>query len=771
VNERDSKAEIFDVFLCHNTVDKPAVREIALKLKKEGIKPWLDEADIRTGSLWHNTIGQQIESVKSVAFFLGPSGVGSWQQREIIALLDEFDKRGCPVIPVILPSDPPNPVSLPWSLKGYHCVYFRSDSQSLNRLIWGITGQKPKEFADVPDSEKPGTMREATKPRLVPGKARLYQPLIVPPDEEQAGQLEILRARVLEYWIDGVLKHLLYNVELISLGKRKVDKAIDAPWKYTVNVSDAMNSAALDDRDVTTVYNATGSLLILGEPGSGKTTTLLDLAQTLLERAKGDIKERVPVVLNLSSWKKKQPIAKWIVGELWGKYRVPRKIGRLWLQHGYLLPLLDGLDEIETVNQPDCVAAINAFIEESFKESKPSGLVVCCRLNEYRCLPERLKLNGAICIEPLSPGEVSKCLAAGGAKLAALSQALETDPVLQELSQTPLMLSIMSIAFHGFDIDELSRQKGNLEERRKQIFDFYVKEMFTRKGATSLVFPKEKIIDWLSWLAGKMSEHSQSVFLIEGLQPSWLGTRAKRIVYRTAVFLSLWLLLGLLLWLIFGLTFGLIFGLIGSFVVTPINEIHLVETVSWNWHEFWDGLKRMSLLALISGPLLGMIFGMIFGLRLGLIGGLFVVLASLLMVSLEYQFTCKVKDDKASPNQGIKLSLRNSSIVFLVLLSNVGLMIGLFQLFMGVGLSRTTGTGLFIGLLPGLRRGGSCHPALCVTTDSLVEGIYASQFCQVPRPMRQTYFPEESGWRLYLHPSDAARLLRRFDSSIHKRWG
>ncbi len=47
------------------------------------------------------------------------------------------------------------------------------------------------------------------------------------------------------------------------------------------------------------------------------------------------------------------------------------KLRRLWLQQGYLLPLLDGLDEVETVTQPDCVAAINAFIEESIKESTP----------------------------------------------------------------------------------------------------------------------------------------------------------------------------------------------------------------------------------------------------------------------------------------------------------------------------------------------------------------------------------------------------------------
>ena len=67
-----------------------------------------------------------------------------------------------------------------------------------------------------------------------------------------------------------------------------------------------------------------------------------------------------------------------------------------------------------------------AFIEEF----NPSGLVVCCRLNEYRWLPERLKLNGAIRLEPLSTDEVEKYLAMSGPKLAALREAMNTDAVL-----------------------------------------------------------------------------------------------------------------------------------------------------------------------------------------------------------------------------------------------------------------------------------------------------------------------------------------------------
>jgi MinD-like ATPase involved in chromosome partitioning or flagellar assembly len=400
-------------------------------------------------------------------------------------------------------------------------------------------------------------------------------------EQETAAQLEILRRRVKEYWVDGVLRHSLYNEVLISLGMRHSDEFIDAPWKFTVEVSDAIASGPLVDRNINAIFDATGLLLILGEPGSGKSTTLLDLAGTLLDRAGADIKERVPIVLNLSSWKKKQALAEWISGELSEKYRVPRKIARFWLERDYLVPLLDGLDEIETSMQPECVAAINAFIEEL----KPSGLVICCQLNVYQWLPGRLKLNGAILLEPLSKDEVAEYLTAAGSKLAALREAVDTDPVLQEMAQTPLMLSIMSLAFQGADGDDLATQKGDsLEERRKQVFSLYIEQMFRRKGTTSLAFPKEKIIGWLSWLARKMREHSQSVFLVEGLQPSWLGTTAERVSYGTVVALSLALISGL----IAGLTAGLIGGIGG-----------LRETSGWLSHNLSYGLAFV--LSILAG--------------------------------------------------------------------------------------------------------------------------------------------------------------------------
>jgi eukaryotic-like serine/threonine-protein kinase len=593
------------------------------------------------------------------------------------------------------------PPELPWTLANLHWVDFRvTDLDPVEQLIWGITGEKPREQSHVsipnnpvvpgedfkellPRKDKmvielrlPGNLNEFSdkeRDRILAGlyallevgevrvtramagsirlhlelkpedadkiyaatqngqlaalgisEARLYPAIAITPEGEQRSQLLILLDRVKETWVDGVLKNSIYNEALIALGKRPIEEAVEPPRKHFVELSNQRSQLLLQDRNIITIFDATGLLLILGEPGSGKTTTLLELATKLITRAKADAKERVPFVLNLSSWKKKQSLAEWIAVELSEKYRVPVKIARSWLENDYLVPLLDGLDEVPIALQPDCVAAINDYIDGS----ETSGLVVCCRLNEYRWLPRRLKLNGAICLESLSSKEVSNYLAKGGSKLAALREAVDTDPVLQELAQTPLILSIMSLACQGADGNELARQKGDSpEERRKQIFGLYVEQMFQRKGMASLAFPKEKVIVWLSWLARKMGEHSQSVFLVETLKPSWLGARAKRIAYGTVVALSLGLIFGL----IFGQSYTLIEWLMGG--ESWLMDQGLFGGVFYVLH-YWESSGLAFWVAC------GLIFGLIFGLLGGVIGGLIGGLTRGLLGSLLGGLTC-----------------------------------------------------------------------------------------------------------------------------------
>jgi hypothetical protein len=87
-------------------------------------------------------IEEQIQSIGAVAVFVGQVGQGPWQDREIKAFLRRQSRSEMPVIPVLLSSCTNEP-ELPVFLQGLTWVDFRrSDLDPLDRLIWGITGEK-----------------------------------------------------------------------------------------------------------------------------------------------------------------------------------------------------------------------------------------------------------------------------------------------------------------------------------------------------------------------------------------------------------------------------------------------------------------------------------------------------------------------------------------------------------------------------------------------------------------------------------------------------
>src|SRR5262249_45945884 len=104
--------------------------------------------------------------------------------------------------------------------------------------------------------------------------------------------------------------------------------------------------------------------------------------------------------------------------------------------------------------------------------------------------------------------------------------ALRDDPVLQELTITPLMLSILAMAYAGKSREGLPTS-GSLEERRQQIFATYTEHMLQRRGTTKRYTP-EQTNCWLTWLARQLVRHRQTEFYIEQLQLDWLPTHRFR---------------------------------------------------------------------------------------------------------------------------------------------------------------------------------------------------------------------------------------------------
>lgn len=136
----------FDVFLCHHGLDKAQVKLLGKQLMQHGILPWLDEWELQPGLPWIPELERRIGQVRAAAICVGASGIGPWQEEEISALLVEYNKRGCPVIPVILP-DCTTPPDFPAFLGARHWVDFRrSDPDPLRQLIWGITGERPTDL-------------------------------------------------------------------------------------------------------------------------------------------------------------------------------------------------------------------------------------------------------------------------------------------------------------------------------------------------------------------------------------------------------------------------------------------------------------------------------------------------------------------------------------------------------------------------------------------------------------------------------------------------
>jgi DNA polymerase III delta prime subunit len=343
--------------------------------------------------------------------------------------------------------------------------------------------------------------------------------------------LVALLTNVQQFWIEGVLQSSIHGA-LLALDKQTAPDAVEHPWEMQLALPDASSRAVPPEKPVVQVYQEAGcSLLILGEPGSGKTTTLLELARDLIAEAEKDPQAPVPVVFLLSSWRSDQPLGDWLVSELNKKYGVSRKIASGWLSEHRLAVLLDGLDEVAEDSRGACVDAIHAFAEEL----PPSGMVVTCRAEEYAQLGQRLRIRGAVRIAPLTPAQVEKYLDGARAPLAGLRSALAADPVLRELAASPLMLAIMSLAYRNTPVEALTDGTlGSLEDRRTHVFRQYVAAAYGRKGKEQ-PYPLTDLNVRLSWLAQKMDEHGQTLFLLEQMQPSWLRSGWERGLY---VFIS-----------------------------------------------------------------------------------------------------------------------------------------------------------------------------------------------------------------------------------------
>lgn len=372
---------------------------------------------------------------------------------------------------------------------------------------------------------------------------------------------------------------------------------------------------------------AGGRLLILGEAGAGKTTMLLYLAQVLVRRATENDTEPVPVVVNLASWARHGgTLREWLVEALQVDASVRSGLARTLAEGNALLLLLDGLDEVDASKRSACIAAINGFLQE-----RAQRVVVCSRTREYERSGERLALEKAVRIEPLEPDQIIRSLK-GISGTGGLQTMLREDDVLHELATTPLMMSVMLLAYGGQTARTI--QAATPSERRRTLWDDYVTRMIARRPAE---YAPEDTLTWLGWLAKNMRQDDMAVFIPDRMQPAWLTRPSSfKWAYGLAVGLvsglAVGLTVGLASGLASGLAFGLAYGPLPRLLSNESESIRLVEQVNWSWNLQAIRWKPGLAFGLLIGLLLGLAYGLLIGLAFGLVAGL---VAGLLWIAQE----------------------------------------------------------------------------------------------------------------------------------------
>jgi hypothetical protein len=467
-----------------------------------------------------------------------------------------------------------------------------------------------------------------------------------------------------------------------------------------------------------------GRLVVLGEPGSGKTVLARQLLLDLLDHRHHHpaVPQPVPVRVNAASWNVETHFSTWLAESLAADYGLLPPVARKLVEDGRVLPVLDGLDEMDPLGAPPkrARAAVEQLNQPPWR-GRP--VILTCRAAVYDSV-RALRPGGAdaglhtataVTMSKLSPPEICRALAAfrraeglDERNWEPLTRSLTAAPdgVLADALSTPWMLTLAVSQLRAAGATaafELARCPDTDAVRDKLFAALIPAAVEARPRDNAGHYQQERAHAWLARLARHLSvqrEKGQGGTDI-ALHELWrmAGPRAPRYLHRLAVGLAVGLAFALAFGLMFrlasglasalagGLKFGLMFGLMFGLASGGLAGTEPQRSV---WSTGGPGAMRKRLafglaFGLAGALTVGLAFrfegGLMFGLAGGLAGGLMFGLAGGLAGGL-------MAGNEYSPLADARRVIHDDAAVGLT----VGLAFGL-------------ASGLTVGLAVGLRFG------------------------------------------------------------------
>jgi hypothetical protein len=161
-------------------------------------------------------------------------------------------------------------------------------------------------------------------------------------------------------------------------------------------------------------------LVVLGDPGAGKTVLAVELQARLLEERKRDKAQPVPVLVSAAAYDTRQAWPQWLAGHLALRFAISREMTARLIADGRILPVIDGLDEMDPADAAapggtgagrssrarDLVTALN----NSLQGLLLAPVVVTSRSAEYAALDRGIDRATHVQLVPLDGVEAADYL-------------------------------------------------------------------------------------------------------------------------------------------------------------------------------------------------------------------------------------------------------------------------------------------------------------------------------------------------------------------------
>jgi RNA polymerase sigma factor (sigma-70 family) len=510
-----------NVFISYSREDG---REYAESLYEEltarGIAAWRDERDIDPYQDFSGEIEKAIEKATHVLVCLTPSIArrkDSFVRREII-YAQNWEK---PITPLLFPG-----------------IEKRDVPTLINHLIWIPMTQVDK---DIPLLlQRLHAAKGGTGARINHDKYEAY--------------LQMLHRQIAAFLDTTVFS--LVNLNAVAqpdaVKRTQGPKTQALPMGFTGLIINKRTHSFTESKQLFNTFNQAfdyygGQVLLLGEPGAGKTTTLMAFAREAVVQRLEDSSRPVPILAPISTWPSNRIPDATLLNKEYFKHWIEETAPSIleWLatindyldietitsliREGEALLLLDGLDELgeQRVCHPKVkTVERNAktgkneikgrdfegffdprsrFITELNRYLGSNHWVITCRVKEYESIGKKLPLNGAIELQPLDDKQMADYLA----DQPLLWSALQKDMTLRDMARTPLLLSLLAIGYQNTDgeVADLADLSSSPSKLREKIFDTYVRKRYEFEQNHSGLLPYTlnqlyKSLEWVAFFEG-----------------------------------------------------------------------------------------------------------------------------------------------------------------------------------------------------------------------------------------------------------------------------